>query len=107
MPLIPLESRVDPISLAICLRYYKSRGTLIRSKSELLRLIVDGMSSIIQSNFKEITPLNLPEALEALDRHGMFNLANSETAIVKELQRIDLMEGDEEEKSRRLSDELG
>lgn len=106
-PLISTESRVNPISAALIYTYYKKRGRIIHSRSELIRVALDGFAAILKNNFVDMEEPDLQTALTILENASLYHRdKRSESRILNEMQKINIKENKNESRAAALMEEL-
>lgn len=82
------QSRIDSISLSTILKYYKSKGIIIRSKSSLIDLAIEQLCAILVGNGKVEIFKTEVEALNFMKQCGLLEKGNKE--LIKVLQKESL-----------------
>jgi hypothetical protein len=68
---IPLETRVDIIPMATCLRFFVESGLIPTTKSRLVALSVQTLAAVLEENKRVIPVASIDEALSILENIGL------------------------------------
>lgn len=80
---IPIEARIDLLSIAKLARYYQNKGRLVKSRSHLVQMTLQDFISALCNDIK----MTSTEAVSILHDLGIGNSTRTRNQIIAELQK--------------------